>query len=100
MAYTYDSLGPLLANYQRLKERNVLPTMCLNHGATVSLYSRDPDGNHVELQVDAFDSVEEANTFMESPIHQNNPIGVEFDPGEMLGLLDGVPAAALMARAE
>ena len=99
MAYTYDSLGALLANYRRLKERDVLPALCLNHGPTVSLYYRDPDGNQVELQVDVFDSAEEANAFMRSPIYQNDPIGLPFDPDEMHGrLLDGVPAATLMAR--
>jgi len=38
----------------RLRELDILPVMCLDHGMTISMYYADPDGNGVEIQVDAF----------------------------------------------
>lgn len=44
------------------------------------MYYRDPDGNEVELQVDNFDTADEAIEFMNSPKFEQNPIGVDYDP--------------------
>lgn len=98
MAFTYDSLDTLLNNYRRLKAEGVVPWWCVNHGATVSLYYRDPDGNNIELQVDVFDNDDDVNTFMASFATRANPIGIDFDPDKMLVQLEsGVSAAQLMA---
>ena len=45
---------------------------------TLSAYYRDPDGNQVELQVDTM-SLDEADTFMSSPVFAANPIGINVD---------------------
>jgi catechol-2,3-dioxygenase len=98
MAFTYDSLEVLLANYRQLKSAGVAPWWCVNHGPTISLYYRDPDGNNVELQVDVFDDDEDVNAFLATLTTRNSPLGIDFDPDAMLAQLEaGVPAAQLMA---
>jgi hypothetical protein len=54
-----------------------------------SLYYRDPDRTQVELQIDVFATVEEANEFLASDIFVENPVGVPFDPNRMVELLAG-----------
>jgi hypothetical protein len=49
-----------------------------NHGPTTSLYYRDPDGNKIELQVDNFDTPDDANLFMSGSDYVANPIGSDF----------------------
>lgn len=86
-AFTYENLPILLSNYERLKERGVEPLWCTNHGPTTSIYYGDPDGNQVELQVDNYDTVEEAGEFFFSDQFDVNPIGVDFDPAELIARL-------------
>ncbi len=52
LAYTYESLGDLVATYERLKAAGIMPSVPVAHGLTTSLYYRDPDGGGVELTVD------------------------------------------------
>lgn len=86
-AFTYDSLHTLLENYERLSQLGIEPIYPINHGPTTSLYYADPDGNQIELQVDNFDTVEESAKFFFSDAFAKNPIGVEFDPADMLARL-------------
>jgi catechol 2,3-dioxygenase len=51
-AFEYAGFEELDASYLRLKEAGIVPDFCLDHGMMFSYYYRDPDGNHVELQVD------------------------------------------------
>ena len=83
IAYTYAELGELLGTYRRLKAVGIEPVRCINHGPTTSMYYRDPDGLRVELQVDNF-SMDEANAYFTSPEFAENPIGVTFDPEELI----------------
>lgn len=97
VAYTYASIGDLLANYERLKELGITPYWRIHHGITLSFYYRDPDGNRMEFQVDAC-SVEQANAYMRSDAFAANPIGVEVDPESLLAQhRAGVPDAQLLA---
>jgi hypothetical protein len=41
----------------------------------------------MEFQADCFTSVDDANAFMYGPHFEINPIGVEFEPEEMLAKL-------------
>jgi catechol-2,3-dioxygenase len=84
IAFTYRSLDELLRTYERLKQLGIEPYWPIHHGVTISMYFRDPDGNSVELQVDAFDSMGEAKAYMRSDSFRNNPIGVLYDPDELL----------------
>ena len=84
IAYTYGDLGELLATYRRLKAAGIEPARCINHGPTVSMYYRDPDGLRVELQIDVFATMAEAHAYFTGPDFAENPIGVLFDPEQMI----------------
>jgi catechol-2,3-dioxygenase len=84
IAFTFASLEALLDTYARLKEQGIRPYWCVNHGPTTSMYYRDPDNNQVELLIDNFDDVRDGKAYMRSPAFAQNPIGVEYDPDEML----------------
>lgn len=99
VAYTYASVNDLFENYARLKAKGILPYWCIHHGVTVSMYYADPDGNQMELQVDAFTSSEQANDYMRGPHYGTNPIGVEYDPEEVLARLrSGMPGTDFLTR--
>ena len=84
IAYTYAGLGELLATYRRLKAAGIEPARCINHGPTTSMYYRDPDGLRVELQIDNFATMDEAHAYCTSPDFAENPIGVIFDPEDLI----------------
>ena len=99
VAFTYGYLGDLLCTYKRLKAIGIEPTVTINHGPTTSMYYSDPDGNNVELQIDNFQSSEEAKEFFESEAFAKNPVGVLFDPDELAARLEaGEPLAELVKR--
>ena len=80
-AFEYDSFDALMASFDRLRKANIEPAFCLDHGMTISLYYRDPEGNFVELQNDVFDDWAKSGDFMRtSPDFAANPIGTFFDP--------------------
>ncbi|MFJ8968537.1 VOC family protein [Streptomyces anulatus] len=87
IAFTYATLQELLENWERLAEDAVLPFLAVNHGPTTSMYYADPDGNHIELQIDNFSTVEEGTAFMKSDGFAGNPFGEAFDPADMLAEL-------------
>jgi catechol 2,3-dioxygenase-like lactoylglutathione lyase family enzyme len=84
IAYTYGDLGELLATYRRLKAAGIEPARCIKHGPTVSMYYRDPDGLRVELQIDVFATMAEAHAYFTGPDFAENPIGVIFDPEQLI----------------
>ena len=99
VAFTFGSLEELLDNYVRTREQGIRPFFCVNHGPTTSMYYRDPDGNRVELQIDNFATAEQGQAWMHSPAFDRNPIGVEYDPDELLRKFRaGVPVAELVVR--
>jgi len=99
VAFTYRSLHDLLVTHERLQTHGIRPYWAVNHGPTTSVYFRDPDGNRVEMQVDNFDSAEEGIAFCRLPEFAENPIGVDFEPAELLRRLRaGETEAALKVR--
>jgi catechol-2,3-dioxygenase len=99
VAFTFGSMGELLDNYVRLREHGIRPFFCVNHGPTTSMYYCDPDGNRIELQIDNFATAEEGQAWMSSAAFDRNPIGVEYDPDELVKKFRaGVPVAELVVR--
>ena len=99
VAFTFGSMGELLDNYVRLRDRGIRPFFCVNHGPTTSMYYVDPDGNRVELQIDNFASAEEGQAWMHSEAFDRNPIGVEYDPDALVARFrSGIPVAELVKR--
>ena len=84
-AFEYESVDELLANYVRLKAKEIEPHMALDHGMTTSIYYVDPDGNSVELQSDNFGDWKKSREWMKSSTEfAEDPIGKFFDPQKML----------------
>jgi catechol 2,3-dioxygenase-like lactoylglutathione lyase family enzyme len=101
VAYTYASLHDLVDTYTRLKREGIRPYWPIRHGPTLSLYYKDPDGNRIEFQVDCFATADEANAYMRGDGFSSNPIGVNFDPDELVEeFKKGVPEQQLLARPE
>lgn len=84
VAFTHATLADLLATYKRLRASGVMPFWCVNHGPTTSMYFEDPDGNHVELQIDNFATTDELDAWFATGAFAENPIGVAFDADELL----------------
>src|SRR3546814_5664151 len=88
-----------MATYERLRDTGIRPVFPINHGPTTSMYYADPDGNQIELQVDNYDKIEDATAFFYSEAFAENPVGVEFDPDELLRRLRaGEPEEDLKRR--
>jgi catechol-2,3-dioxygenase len=100
-AFTFADLGTLLATYRRLAAHGILPRRSIHHGPTVSFYYQDPDGNDIEMQVDVFETADEATEWMRGPVFSANPIGTDFVPDELIARYEsGEPIHALMRRAD
>lgn len=84
IAFSFPTLSDLMLSYRQRKVRGISPIWCVNHGPTTSIYYKDPDGNVLETQVDNFDTPEEATEFMSTEKFENNPIGTDFDPEDMI----------------
>jgi catechol 2,3-dioxygenase-like lactoylglutathione lyase family enzyme len=87
-AFEYDSFDDLMTSFDRLRKAGIDPAFCFDHGMTISLYYRDPEGNFVELQSDVFGDWTKSADFMRtSPDFAANPIGTFFDPARVYAAL-------------
>jgi catechol-2,3-dioxygenase len=83
-AWEYTSFEELNDTYLRLRHEGILPAACIDHGASLSYYYADPDGNLVELQVDAFGDWEQSRRWMvEELINQEFLVGAAVDPDKI-----------------
>ena len=83
-AFEYAGFDELNSTYLRLKEAGIEPSFCIDHGMTFSYYYADPDGNHVELQVDNFGDWAKSTEWMRtSEVFKANPIGQFVDPEQV-----------------
>jgi catechol-2,3-dioxygenase len=99
VAFSFDRLDDLMANYERLRDIGILPVHSLNHGPTTSVYYADPSGNRVELQVDNFPTSAEAGEFFKSKEFAANIVGVAFDAEVLLAKLkSGTPVVDLLKQ--
>jgi catechol-2,3-dioxygenase len=99
VAFGYASLGDLLYTFRRLQAAGIEPFWCINHGPTISLYYKDPDGSRVELQADTMPSTEAIDRWMRSGEFAANPIGVVLDPEELIARYEaGEPIEQLTVR--
>jgi catechol-2,3-dioxygenase len=86
VAFTFGGLDELIDNHQRLKAIGISPHRCVNHGVTTSMYYHDPDRNQVELLVDNFATAAEGQAYMRSRrADDKNPVGIVYDPEELVG---------------
>ena len=98
VGFTFETMDDLLEAYVEQRDRGVIPMSSTNHGPTTSIYYKDPDGNRVELLYDNFESPDDAQRFVRSEAFQKNPMGLPFDPEQLLRCAkDGVPLERLIA---
>lgn len=84
-AFEYSQFDLWLDNYERLAAEGIRPFLNLDHGMTLSMYYQDPEGNGVEIQVDAFGDWTKSKEWMwASEEFSDNPIGAHFDPGQLV----------------
>ncbi len=100
-AFEYEGFEQLVASYLRLKDAGIEPSFCLDHGMTFSYYYTDPDGNHVELQIDNFGDWAKSSEWMRSSEEfKANPIGQFVDPERVAAdHADGVGFEGIHAKA-
>jgi catechol-2,3-dioxygenase len=99
IAFGYASLGDLLYTFRRLEKAGIEPFWCINHGPTISMYYKDPDGSRVELQADTMESSAAIDRWMRSGEFAANPIGVVFDPEQLIARYEaGEPLEQLTVR--
>jgi catechol 2,3-dioxygenase-like lactoylglutathione lyase family enzyme len=99
VAFTYGTLGELLATYKRLVAEGIRPYWTINHGPTISLYYKDPDGHRLELQYDVFRRSEDLDAFFAGGAYRDNFIGILFDPDDLVARYEaGEPTEGLTAR--
>ena len=98
IGFSFGTLDELLEAYVELRDRGIVPMNCTNHGPSTSFYYADPDGNRVELLYDNFEDAADAQRFMESETFRRNPMGLGFDPEQLLRCATaGVPLSRLIA---
>jgi len=98
LAFSYPTLGALLAQYSYLKSQGIAPYWTINHGPTISFYYRDPDGNKIETDYDVFPTVAEVNAFF-AVNYKENFMGIIIDPEELIAKYEaGVPLSELVRR--
>jgi len=63
------------------------------------MYYKDPDQNRIEFQIDNFPTPDVANDWIRSADFAANPIGVVFEPDELVARYrSGEPLESLLAR--
>lgn len=101
LAFTYATLEDLVSTYERLAARGIQPAIPIHHGPTLSMYYQDPDKNQVELQIDVFETLEETHAYIASAAFARNPIGVVYDPADLVKRYrEGVPEDELIRPLE
>lgn len=98
VAFTYDTLGELLATWRRLQAAGIEPYWTINHGPTLSFYYKDPDGHRLELQYDVLRTREEVDAFFAGGAYRENFIGVTFEPSELAARFDAGEAVESLTR--
>ncbi|KIX06971.1 uncharacterized protein Z518_04947 [Rhinocladiella mackenziei CBS 650.93] len=80
VSFTFATPTAMARVYQHLKSIGYEPYWAVNHGMTSSMYYRDPERNKVEIQIENFDTPEEADAFVRGPLFTANPVGADIDP--------------------
>jgi len=65
-AFEYESFFDLMSSYARMRDEGIVPDFSLDHGITMSLSYKDPDGNFGELQSDNFGDWKRSTEWMQT----------------------------------
>jgi len=98
IGFTYGTLDDLLFTHDRMRGAGIEPHQVINHGASLSIYYRDPDGNRADCFVDRFDTVEDAYAYFDTPEFHARPMGYEVDLADIARRYrDGTPVRDVLA---
>jgi catechol-2,3-dioxygenase len=87
-AFEYPTLEALLETHERLAAATIIPTICFNHGPTMSMYYEDPSKNNVELYYDCEYTEQQIAEFYAGG--DRYVLGaIPFDPAQLLKELRG-----------
>ena len=89
VAFSLPTLNDLADSYEQKAARGILPVWPVNHGMSTSMYYFDPDGNEFEMQMDNFDTAEQAHAFMRTEEYLQNPVGSDIPIYEWLKRVRG-----------
>lgn len=79
VSWTFANLTAMARAYAHMKSIGFEPYWAVNHGMTSSMYYRDPERNKVEIQIENFDTADEADAFVRSNVFKVNPVGTDID---------------------
>jgi catechol 2,3-dioxygenase len=101
VAFEYATIDDLLNSYARIKGLGIEPVLTADHGPTIAFYYQDPDGNSVELFVDAFGDRDKSREYMQSsPDFHQNTLGTLVDADQLVAARQaGMSLAELHRRA-
>lgn len=88
VAWSYSSLAELMTVYQHAKANGILPLEVLNTGILLQVYYIDPEGNGIELQVDAHDTSEATQVAQRSGRREGSVAHWVYDPETILRLME------------
>jgi catechol 2,3-dioxygenase-like lactoylglutathione lyase family enzyme len=100
VAWAYESIADLLHSYERLRDLDLRPVFCGNHGPQVYFFYKDPDGNLVELKADMPGEGKSREYYRKSEDIRVNNMGTQIDPEKMLAAwkAEGLSEADLAER--
>lgn len=97
-ALKFASVADLVQVYRAAKEAGIKPKMCLNHGVTTSLYYEDPDGNDIEIQIEAYSNPEDVQKHMKN-LNPANTKATNFDPDELMRRVEAGESKESLSKA-
>ena len=74
-----SSVQDLFEHYHRLKQYEIKPHRCVDHGPTTSLYYRDPDQNMIEVAASNPATAEGYLAALSTEEYARNPAGKAID---------------------
>jgi len=87
VAWSYASLAELMTVYEHAKSWGILPLFTLNTGILLQIYYADPEGNRIELEVDAHDTSEETQQVQRSGLREVLMSEWRYDPDMIVKLM-------------
>jgi len=100
-AFEFGTFEELNSKYLRLLDERIEPSVCMDHGMTLSYYYADPDFNFVELQCDVFGDWDKSQDWMRNRLAEMEfVVGAAVDPAKVAhAAAGGMGIEAIHAKA-
>jgi catechol 2,3-dioxygenase len=84
LAWEYEDIDQMLESWQRIRNLGIEPVSCWCHSVSWSFYYKDPDLNTVELNTQAFATLEEGLEYALTDRWAENANGFQVDPEKLI----------------